>query len=287
MTVKNKLSIAYLSRDEFPPQRPDVKILFGQEFQKLGHKVDWYLMARESINKSYEIDYYSGKASVSKRHDKSKLSGRLSNLFIAFAKDFKFIFEKKFKYNILLYKDRFVSAPLVFLACKLKGISCVYWLSYPYHLEYDAVAKESSGLKKILLGIRSYLTKAMLEKLIIPLSDHVFVQSEGMKQLFTGDFPAEKFTAVPMGFDEASAIAIEPHKREQPTIVYLGTLSRIRKIDFIIEAFAKAKVEGLDAKLCLIGGGEVPGDEEIIKSLIKKLGISARKFRLNELCTLL
>ena len=53
----DKLSIAYLSRDEFPPVRPDVRILFGQEFQRLGHKVDWFLMSRDKIKRSYVTEF--------------------------------------------------------------------------------------------------------------------------------------------------------------------------------------------------------------------------------------
>ncbi|ROS05052.1 glycosyltransferase involved in cell wall biosynthesis [Sinobacterium caligoides] len=263
------LSLAYLSRDRFPPLRPDVRVLFGQEFQELGHKVDWFLMAREPVEKSYSTDFYSGRAWVT-RNSSGALS-RLKNLSKSFVKDFRFLFFGERSYDFVVYKDQFFSAPFVMLACKLKGVDFVYWLSYPYHLEYDLAAKDKG---KLITRLRSIVTEATLNHIIIPYSKHLFVQSEGMKDLLCNEVNKDKFTAVPMGFDRMRVENVIPTQHDVTKIAYLGVISRLRKVEFIVHAFSAAVNYGIEAKLCLVGGEEVSGDFEYIESIIAELGLS-------------
>jgi len=56
-------------------------------------------------------------------------------------------------------------------------------------------------------------------------------------------------------------------------VLYLGTLSKLRKMDFLIRAFEKVLRKEKNAKLYLVGGGDDRSDEQILKDEAERLGI--------------
>jgi glycosyltransferase involved in cell wall biosynthesis len=116
----------------------------------------------------------------------------------------------------------------------------------------------------------------------MPFSHHIFVQSEQMKRDITMEgISEEKMTSVPMGVSTKEIIFFE-YKAEQnrlnkkKIVLYLGTLTKARKMDFLIRVFEKVFRRKKNVQLHLVGGGEDPSDEQILKDEARRLGIEDR-----------
>ena len=123
----------------------------------------------------------------------------------------------------------------------------------------------------------------LLYRVILPRCDHVFVQSQRMKDDLSdmGADPA-KMTPVPMGIDPGIFLS-----RKQPVIPqagnsgplvlgYLGTLGAQRKLDILIDTLSLLCDGGLDARLMLVGGSDNPEDRINLERRAFELGVSNR-----------
>ena len=85
-------------------------------------------------------------------------------------------------------------------------------------------------------------------------------------------------TPVPMGVS-TQEIPIFGYKQkqngpnEEKIVLYLGTLIKARKMDFLIRVFEKVLGREKNAKLYLVGGGDAPSDEHQLKDEARRLGI--------------
>jgi len=87
--------------------------------------------------------------------------------------------------------------------------------------------------------------------------------------------PAELMTAVPMGFQPASelpAFATTTGKQ----MVYLGTLLKTRKIEFLVRVLELVLQQEPEASLLIIGPEELPGDAKVIEDEADRLNIRDR-----------
>jgi len=93
--------------------------------------------------------------------------------------------------------------------------------------------------------------------------------------------PLDKLTAVPMGIKlDGGMQAPGPGSRSripegQRCFMYLGTLGRERRIDFVLRTLVRVLRAEPDAKLYLVGKGEQPGDEEFLRQEAQRLGVAA------------
>lgn len=60
-----------------------------------------------------------------------------------------------------------------------------------------------------------------------------------------------------------------------PCVVYLGTLARIRRLDFLLRAFALVRSLIPAATLMLVGGGDDPEDEQFLLEEAQRIGIGS------------
>ena len=124
--------------------------------------------------------------------------------------------------------------------------------------------------------------QGLLYRLLLPAADHVFVQSEQMRTDIAGEgIPAEKMTAVPMGVraelcDEPIAVCGSPVLAAGvPSILYLGTLDKVRRLDFMIRVFAKVLMTVPEARLYIVGRGEDPADEAFLENEVSRLELQS------------
>jgi glycosyltransferase involved in cell wall biosynthesis len=102
-------------------------------------------------------------------------------------------------------------------------------------------------------------------------ADHVFVQSEQMKKDIMAYGIQEKLLSpVPMGvpsdkLTNATSMSKRTDCIEEQRIVYLGTLARVRRIDFLIRVLARVKQTFPNATLYLVGSGPEPDDEVFLR----------------------
>ena len=116
--------------------------------------------------------------------------------------------------------------------------------------------------------IRGVAFKFLLYRILLPAADHIFVQSEQMRRDVASEgVPLSKMTVVPMGMridsfgDPSESACREIMPVGERCFLYLGTLTKVRRLDFLIRVLAKVRTEISDAMLYLVGRGEDPSDE--------------------------
>ncbi len=91
--------------------------------------------------------------------------------------------------------------------------------------------------------------------------------------------PPEKLTPVPLGVKidnvpvRKSAKVLD-QKSDKKRIVYIGTLTRVRRMDFLVRVFSLVRKQIPEAVLYLAGCGDDPIDEQIIIKEADRLEVS-------------
>jgi glycosyltransferase involved in cell wall biosynthesis len=258
-----------------------VVILFAEKLTEKGHKIDWLLQSDKACQKGFEKNWHGGKVWVGATNlGETKLS-RLHKNILAIFHDLKmFKILKQGEHNFIIVKDKFISSLFAICAAAVYQKKFIFWLSYPFPEASLYSAREGTARYPFFYLIRGKILGLILYRLVLPCAKHIFVQSEQMKKdiCFHGIRP-EKITPVPMGVkieDIPFCGYSKEEKENEKIIVYLGTLVRLRKIDFLVRVLAEVVKNGVNARLLFVGGGEDAEDEDIILSESKHLGLSER-----------
>jgi glycosyltransferase involved in cell wall biosynthesis len=279
---KRPVRLLVISSDTYPPFRVDVAVLFGQELVQRGHRIDWILQSEDACDRSYETTWNGCKMWVGRTDLGHSLFHRFRKHALGIWHDMKLIsVVRRGDYDVIEVKDKFVSGLFAVVAKRWYRRRFVYWLSYPYPEEYLIRATDGTARYPFLYRVRGQIFRALLYKILLPAADHVFVQSEQMRHDVAREgIPLSKMTAVPMGIDarnaatfrSATAAVIDP---AEPSILYLGTLTRVRRLDFLVRVLDVVKKHVDGAKLYLVGRGDDPADEQFLKAEAARLHIES------------
>jgi glycosyltransferase involved in cell wall biosynthesis len=269
-----------VSSDLYPPTRVDVSVLFGEELAKRGHRVDWILQSEKQCDASYVQEWGGGKVWVGKTDLRPSLANRILKHFRSVAHDFKlFSVLRDGDYQIIEVKDKFLSGIFAVFAARRYKKKFVYWLSYPFPEDY-LYRSQQPGRWRLLYRIRGLVFKYLLYGFLLPRADHVFVQSEQMKKDVAAEgIEPSRMTAVPMGVRVVPGSTLPAHtvRTKIPEgvrcFLYLGTMAQVRRIDFLIRVLAIVLKTAPDVKLYLVGSGNGPEDERILRDEAARLGV--------------
>ncbi|MEA3180295.1 MAG: hypothetical protein QOI59_3818 [Gammaproteobacteria bacterium] len=281
--VHPRLRLLVLSSDTFPPTRVDVSVLFGEELAGRGHRIDWILQSEAECARGYVAHWGGGQVWVAPSNNKHSLLARLAKHAAGIRNDARiFSLLRGDRYDAIEVKDKFIGGLFAVLAARLYGKRFVYWLSFPFPEFYLAKARDGLAPYPLLYRLRGMGFGFLLYRVLLPAADHVFVQSEQMRRdVAAAGIPLSKLTAVPMGIKlDGGMSAPAPTSRTripagQPCFVYLGTLGRERRIDFLLRTLARVLRDIPETKLYLVGKGEQPGDEEYLQQEAQRLGVSS------------
>ena len=276
----NKLKFLFITGDKFPPFRVDVDVLFGKEMVARGHCIDWLMQSEAPCDGSYETTWHGCRVWVGPTDTGTTRLKRLKKNLYNIRNDFKMIsLVRKNKYDFIQVKNKFISALLGIVISNIYKTKFIYWLSFPFPELWLYQARMGIARYPWLYFIRGLIFKFLLYHVIMPKADHIFVQSEKMKKdVASMRIPETKLTPVPMGVSlemiprlpiETDSLASTGNK----IVLYLGTLMKERRIDFLIRVFEKVVREVPNAKLYLVGGGEDPVDEQMLRDEAARLGI--------------
>jgi glycosyltransferase involved in cell wall biosynthesis len=269
-----------LSSDTHPPFRVDVTVLLGEEMRRLGHRVDLILQSDADTAPPRCLRWAGGLVLIGPTDPGTSLPRRIRKHCLGILNDLRvFGAARRHTYDALLVKDKFVSGIWALLAARRRGIPFLYWLSWPYPEEYLLRATDGTASHPFLYRIRGLAFHWLLYRLLLPRARHVFVQSERMRRDVAGQgIPLAKLTAVPMGVRDA--LLQQPRRptpepmQGAPSILYLGTLSRVRRLDFLIRVMAQVHRARPDARLFLVGQGDGPEDEALLHAEVARLGLT-------------
>lgn len=279
--AKRPFRLLVLSSDTFPPQRVDVSVLFGEELSGRGHTIDWILQSEAECKRGYLTSWGGGKVWVTPADRGRSLVRRLRKHAVGLFYDAKlFGLMRSGRYDVIEVKDKFLSGVLAWLAARWYRKRFVYWLSFPFPEFYLSKARDGLAPYPLLYRIRGAAFRILLYRMLLPAADHVFVQSEQMRRdVAAQGVPLSKLTAVPMGI-KVEPLNVPQHGALRSKIpsgehcfLYLGSLARERRIDFLLRVLARVLVKIPDAKLYLVGRAELPEEETFLVEEARRLGV--------------
>ncbi len=281
--IQKRLRILVVSSDTFPPTRVDVAVLFGVELAARGHEIDWILQSEAACPRAYVTQWGSGRVWVGATDLGESLLSRIRKHVLGIANDCRLFSRlRRGRYDAVEVKDKFLSGIFAVIASRLFRTPFIYWLSYPFPEFYLHRAKDGTARYPLLYRIRGLAFKILLYRLLLPAADHVFVQSEQMRTDIAAEgIPADKMTAVPMGISADLCGPDEPSRDREllpvgvPCILYLGSLSRVRGLDFLIRAFGRVLMSMPAARLYIVGRGDDPADEAFLESEVARLKLQS------------
>jgi glycosyltransferase involved in cell wall biosynthesis len=272
-----------VSSDTFPPTRVDVAELFGVKLAGRGHEIDWILQSEAACARAYVTKWGGGRAWVGATDLGDTLFRRLRKHALGIANDFRLVgCMRRTRYDMIEVKDKFLAGVIAAVACRVLKTPFIYWLSYPFPEHYLLRAGDGSARYPLLYRIRGMAFKWLLYRVLLRVADHVFVQSEQMREDVAAQGVAvRKITAVPMGIslDICAMPSLSGPRRmlpdQVPCVLYLGTLNRVRRMDFLIRVFGLVKQTVPAARLYLVGRGEDAEDEDFLRREVARLNLES------------
>jgi glycosyltransferase involved in cell wall biosynthesis len=269
--------------DRFEPFRVDVRILFAKELAARGYRMDWLFQSDGPCAEGFVTDWGGGTAWVGRTDTGTTRLARIRKHLQAIGNELRmFRLLRERRYDAIVVKDKFIAALLAIVAGRLAGVPLVYWLSYPIPEESIYLARQGTARYPLLYLLRGHVCGFLLYRLILPAARHVLVQSRQMQlDVAAKGIPADRLTPVLMGVDLASvpydarAAASAARHAGPPTVVYLGTLIRVRHLDFLVRAFARVRAQLPDARLLVVGDGDDPSDRAFLEEEARRCGISS------------
>ena len=274
-----KLKLFYSIEDNFPPFRVDVVELFGNELRKMNVDVVWY-MRRQSKGPYSEVEFLGQSVFLPFRPNSNKLLGKLITKLAFWSCDVLQLLNC-FRRNIdiIQVRDKYLSSMVAVLVSRIMGVPFIYWCSYPFPEHYQELSQLTNGLKKLYYFFQGWFGKVLLYKLIMPLSDHVFVQSDKMlDDISKYGVSKGKMTPVPMGVPHRLLDWVQENKlKVEPfTIVYIGIMTPERRLNMLIDAFYQVSLECKLAKLIMVGDGVNPIERKLLENQVNDLGLKDR-----------
>ena len=257
-------------------ERVDVSDLFAQRLAKSGFQIDYVIYGLHEASSWQELEWRGATAWSVGRTAKGGLVGALRNKFYEVMADFRTFWKTLTgSYDVIQIRDKFVVGVLCLAAAKMRRKIFTYWMSYPFAECRIVDGKEGNSRFPMISVMGGHCAKWLLYKVIMPFSDHVFVQSEQMKKdVAEQGIPIAKMTPVPMAVDE-SLLERPPVAVEPGTVLYLGTLIRVRRLDTLLEAMLQVLAKHPAARLIFVGDGDSPDDRKFLETRTRELDLES------------
>lgn len=271
------ITLLQLVPEPLPTYRSDVAILFGKYLPRFG--VQCHIVGKSSDSEINNQGFASVRRSYPavdrKRREISYLWLCLKALWGA----------HKQSCDLIQVRDMVSIGLFALLIARMKGIPFVYWISFLMSEERinraRANIKVGTGFRYRLILLKGLLEKFLLYQIILPNAQHIFVQSEAMKNRFIAQgLSPEKLTAVPMGVDTEilqldNLVAHRlPGWEDIPLIAYLGTLDHMRRLHEVIDALVKVREQHPEARLLFIGDSLNSEDTEALLTYANRANLN-------------
>ncbi len=277
MSDASNVRILQFVPEALPSFRADVAVMFGKYLPRHGVHCD--IVGKTGKPEQPE----QGFASVQRA---SRQGGRLRQEWAFLSLCLRSMFAAKpANCDLVQVRDMVGIGVLGLIIAKLKGIPYAYWMSFLMNEGRIGRARaeiaKGGGWRYRIVLLKGLIEVFLLDKIILRYADHVFVQSDAMKELIAKRGVAlDKMTAVQMGVDTETLLASDiapqrlPGWEEVPIIGYLGTMDRSRELEKVIDALQQVRVQQPATRLLLIGDSPTPSDLDDLRAHAAKLGLA-------------
>lgn len=274
------MKLLYVVEDRYPPFRVDVAHLFGRCMPALGCEVEWLMRSeRPDGPPGGTVEWQGQRVHVIDTRRGAGLAGRLRRLWHEWTGWLRlFVLVRRDRYDVVQVRDLYLAGLLGWLAARLGGAKFCFWMSYPFPESKLERARAGQTRNRLAYWVKGAVTWFVLYKVIMRLADHVFVQSEQMKQdvIACGADPGKVepvLMAVPDELVRADAPVRVPDA-VRPRLLYVGTLVAPRRLDMLVRMLALVRERIPGAELWLVGAGENADDEAPIRAEVSRLGLA-------------
>ncbi len=277
---KRTMRLLFFPREDYPTDRVRINVLFGRELISRGHAIDLVMQAADEHVPVGAYDWHGRTLWVGPGDSRPGLLHRLRKVWLDVVHDLRFLrTADASRYDGVLVSDKFVTASIAALLARMRGLRFFFWLTFPYPEADLETARSGTAMFGRLAIVRGVLTRWLLRRVILPRSDHVFVQSERMgRDLCAYGVPPENMSPIPTGFDLADIPPAGPEsERTEPgavTLGYLGTLNTMRRLDVLVEMLALLRAAGMNARLLFVGDAANPAHRRALERRIAALGLT-------------
>ena len=263
--TSTRIRLFYSIPEYFPPWRLDVSHLFGEQLTHKGFDITWSTWRDKPGLCRTELWHGQNvllPASLGRKRSSTRLISRLLHTICEIPCFFRLITGKPF--DFIQARDlRYLAAFMGWLVARLQGTKFTYWLSYPFPEHYLEWSRNSHGFARLIRGAQGAASFWFVYKWLMHRADHIFVQSEQMKQdVASYGVSIDKMTSVPMGVPPSLLNWIDHNPTDivPGRIVYVGTMASVRKLETLIESFAMVASKNLIATLVMVGDGDLPSE---------------------------
>lgn len=266
MSYREKIHLLFVSHESWPTFRPDVAVLFGKYLPRLGVTSD--LVTEHDEGDSKQGRAWGGGKALLCRVPVGRAGHHIlktwHNLRVLVSFD-------RAKYDAIQVRDMPMVALAGLVISRINGVPFFYWMSFPQS-EGQIIRAQArgprAGMRYWFPMLQGTVGKWLLYRVVLPRTDHVFVQSRQMAEdVASQGIARERMTAVPMGVDlekaqpEQILPSDDPRLSGKRVLVYLGALDRVRKIEALFEMLAIVRQEVPDVMLVL--AGDTPDKEHL------------------------
>lgn len=270
----------YVVEDRYPPFRADVVDLFARGMAGRGFHIDWVMRrGPEARDVSSPAIWHGQRVFLPPAWAGRGKLARLVNALLSPLGALRLVsLALSGHYDIVQVRDRIAVAPMAWLASRLCGARFVFWMSYPYGESKIEQARSGYARRPGLTRLKGHVLCWLLYRVVLPRADHVFVQSERMKEDVAREGIApDRMTAVPMGIrveqvgtgDDARA-----PDTAAPLLLYLGVIMRLRDTQMLVRVLARVRIRYPGARLRYVGEGQTPQDRAAVEAVAADLGLS-------------
>lgn len=244
-----------------PCEEAQLEEIYAKEFSRLGHRIHWIAFIPGLPEPVRRETWHGHPVTLYRREDGtvrpliSWLSALLKERPIAF---------------VQVRNDPLFALIARFLA-RRAGRPFVYHLSVLNGPIVIAQADERAGLARLRLLVKGAVGGFLVDRIALSC-DLLLAISDHMAEHYRALGRRAPTLVLPMGCRDA--VASEPPP-ERPTVevLYLGALARVRRLDFLLRAFARALKADPRLRLTFLGEGQRPEDLAGLRALASELGL--------------
>ncbi|MBD3342221.1 MAG: glycosyltransferase [Candidatus Lokiarchaeota archaeon] len=281
----NFMNILILGNEKYPSNRPMLIELWQKEMTMLGYRLYWVMQSSKNsfgvkvINKKNNIFYVLPNVTI-KNIIYFKFISKFLNFSLKFICSLYLI--KKYRIKVIHVHNGAEEGFVSLILKKIFKLKYVYTYTSHFMKGYEFIRGKNSielGLRKIKFGLSNKLYLNNLSK-----SDLVFPISENLRNELNRSFeiPLNKMMVVSesastyfMNFSEQSNKKMNQKivNTDYLNLIYIGSLGKNRKIDFIVDSFQILLNDFKNVQLYILGMGETKEDIPALKKYIyeKKL----------------
>lgn len=277
--MTKRIKLYYSVPDHFPAFRVDVSELFGVSLPARGVDVVWFMANNGPELVPSKTVFFEQICTLPLKFPGDGLFSKVISKLIYWLTDAFMMMIAAFRnFHILQTRDKYITAILGLVLCKVTGKKFVYWCSYPFPEHVVEIAKSRKGLVGGLQVLIGKMAHFLLYGFVMRFADHSFVQSQQMlRDIAAYGVPSERMTPVPMGvpprlLDWAAtrSLVVVPGR-----IAYLGTMATVRRLEMLIDAFSIVHRRFPSATFLMVGDGVKPQDRASLEQQAKDLGLGS------------